>query len=252
MRFILLISSFIFLTFVSRLHSGEEYQIRTLDSLGVPSTAPLSDTRQWEKVPSKDITSGEILVARVGAAHDGEHLYLVYLVKDSSPLKNRGQDPQNHYKEGDNCDLMIGPFRSSVSGPGQGDLRLLFTPLDPPVTTVYRQVHPGGDPDFKVEFKSPVRSVWMDLVSQMDGIEIVFGTVEGGYSCVAKVPFDQIGVKYAPGLKMIFDLGVLSSNDGGILTERRAYLYNQKANVVMDVPTEAELTPAEWGVAVFE
>lgn len=233
--------------------AGENsYGIKTLESLGIPATTALSEIRTWEKVPLRDIKSGEILVARVGAAHDGSHLYLVYLVNDSTPLKNRGQDPMNHYKEGDNCDLMIGPWRDGAGGPTAGDLRLLFTPLDPPVTTVYRQVWPDADPDFRVEFKSPVRSVWMDFVSQMDGIEIVFGTVEGGYSCVAKVPFDQIGIKYVPGLKMRFDLGVLSSNDGGILTERRAYLFNQKANVVMDVPTEAELTPAEWGVATFE
>ncbi len=242
------------LTYISlaTLNASEDYPIETLESLKIPLNTPLDSIEAWQNVPLREIKSGEILVARVGAAHDGTNLYLVYLVEDSSPLKNRGQDPWNHYKEGDNCDLMIGAYRSPGGTVAEGDLRLLFTPAEPPVVTVYRQMMKGADPDFRVEFKSPVRAIWMDFVAPLDDIKIVFGLREGGYFCVAQVPFDKISVNYSPGLKVLFDMGVLSSNDGGILTERRAYLYNKKANVVMDVPTEAELTPAEWGTAILK
>jgi len=229
-----------------------EYKIQKLSTLEIADNTPLTDLEPWKKVPLREIKSGDIQVAKVGAAHDGKNLFLVYLVNDDSPLKNRGQDPYNHYKEGDNCDVMIGPFRSPAGAVSEGDMRILFTPVEPAVVTLYRQMMKGSDPDFQVEFKSPVRTIMMDFVAPMEGLDIAFKLMDGGYSCVVKIPFEKMGIQYQSGTKILFDLGVLSSNDGGIVTERRAYLFNKKANVVMDVPTEAELTPAEWGLAVLE
>ena len=43
-------------------------------------------------------------------------------------------------------------------------------------------------------------------------------------------------------------------NEAGVVTERRAYLFNHSpaANAVSDTPSEAELHPDAWGVMVFE
>jgi hypothetical protein len=56
------------------------------------------------------------------------------------------------------------------------------------------------------------------------------------------------------GLAIRGDVGVLWGNEAGLVTERRAYLFNQggAASVVSDTPTEAELQPAEWGTVAFE
>jgi len=50
------------------------------------------------------------------------------------------------------------------------------------------------------------------------------------------------------------DIGVLWGNEAGLVTERRAYLFNRgpAASVVSDTPTEAELHPAEWGMIIFD
>jgi hypothetical protein len=43
-------------------------------------------------------------------------------------------------------------------------------------------------------------------------------------------------------------------NEAGLVTERRAYLFNPSpaANIVSDTPSEAELHPAKWGEWFFE
>lgn len=232
--------------------SALEYVIKNVSAYNIPVGTSLDHLDEWKKIEQKEIKSFNTHVARVGAAHDGRNLYLVYLVNDDSPLKNAGQDPVNHFKEGDNCDLMIGPYRVPVQELMEGDLRLLLTPTFPPVTTLYQPVMKAADPDLKTVFRSPIRTISMDYVSIVHDVDVHFGLLPGGYFCVAKVPFERLNIHYVPGLKVLFDIGVLSSNDGGRLTVRRAYLYNQFVSAVMDIPTEAELTPANWGTAIFE
>ena len=211
------------------------------------------DLSDWTGAGFYRISSGEHLVGQVAMAHDGKNLYLAWEVVDSSPLMNRGQDPMCHFKEGDCVDLMLGPYRAQAGGPVKGDLRLLFVPLpEGPAVFLYRQVWPGAEKDFNYRFESPVRYVDFDFAAQIQEVEVVFKKTDGGYLCEARVPFQALAIQPGPGAKMRGDMGILSSNDGGMMTERRCYLFNQKAHVTADLPTEAELLPAEWGVLEFK
>ena len=77
-----------------------------------------------------------------------------------------------------------------------------------------------------------------------------------GNRCVeARLSCDHIELKHlSSGLRMRGDIGILWGNEAGLVTERRAYLFNHRpaASIVSDTPSEAELQPAEWGVLIVE
>ncbi|MDX2226973.1 MAG: hypothetical protein SFY92_07795 [Verrucomicrobiae bacterium] len=231
-----------------------EYVIKDVTKLGITVPAALDgDLAKWKGVAWRKIIVGEIMVAEVAAVHDAKNLYLLYKVVDANPLKNRGQDPNSHFKEGDCVDLMLGTYRGSPRSVSEGDLRLLLVPLTPPVSVLYRQIVPGTKAEDKVDFISPVRTIKMDsVVYEVKGVEMCFKVSPEGYVCEARVPYEALKIQPGPGQRMVGDMGVLSSNDGGMLTLRRAYLFNAFANVTADLPTETELTPEHWGVFVFE
>ena len=65
----------------------------------------------------------------------------------------------------------------------------------------------------------------------------------------------EIGLSEAgPGARLLGDIGILLSNEGGVGVQTRAYLYDHSpaAGIVSDTPTEAEIRPAEWGLWVME
>ena len=211
------------------------------------------DLADWAGIESHDIKSGNDVVGSVALAHNTTRLFLAFRVKDGSPLKNAGKDFTLLFKDGDAVELLLGPAQPLRSAPVAGDLRALFAPTPrAPSAVLYRQVVPGAERDARKEFSSPVRKVFFDSVATLDDAPMVFQAVEGGYVCEGSVRFDALGVRYTPNLRLRGDLGILFSNDGGILTERHTCLFNPKANAVSDIPTEAELTPGQWGEIVLE
>ncbi len=206
------------------------------------------DLADWDGVKFHTIVCGRQPTAVAAVAHDRENLFLAYRVTDPSPLLNRGQDPLHHFKEGDAVDLMLGPTRDGRATPVAGDLRLLLVPTGP-VAVLYRQVWPGGEP---VEFSSPVRKVKFDSVRELPDATVKFAKTATGYTVEARAPLATLGVRWQTGLKLAGDLGVLLSNDGGLLTVQRCNLFNQLATTVSDIPTEVELTPAGWGEMELE
>ncbi len=206
------------------------------------------DLADWDGVKFHTIVCGRQPTAAAALAHDRENLYLAYRVTDASPLMNRGQDPLHHFKEGDAVDLMFGPARDGRTKPVAGDLRLLLVPAGP-VAVLYRQVWPGGRP---VEFSSPVRRVTFDSVEVAADVAVKFVATATGYVCEARVPLATLGVTWEAGRRLAGDLGVLLSNDGGLLTVQRCNLFHRLATTVSDIPTEVELTPGGWGEMEFE
>ncbi|MDZ4817208.1 MAG: hypothetical protein SGI71_13220 [Verrucomicrobiota bacterium] len=244
-------------TYVTMSFAAEKTK-NTINIVNVTKTVPSpvidGNIAEWSALEKYTLTSGEIIVGNVSTGHDTKNLFLIFEVPDLTPMMNRGQDPNNHFKEGDCVDLMLGSSRSNPAVPEKGDLRLIITPTgDKPTVYLYRQVAPGVDKDFQVEFRSPVRTIFFDqVVDVSDKVEAKFAKTETGYTCEVKVPFTVLDFPYSAGKKAVGDLGILSSNPGGLFTERRCYFFNKKANVTADLPTEAELTPAEWGIVEFE
>jgi len=211
------------------------------------------DFADWEGLQPQQLKSGENVVGSVAIGHNGTRLFLFYTAQDASPLKNAGRDYKLHFKNGDALDLLLGPLAPGRTEPVEGDVRALFVPTQPSPTAVqYRAVVPGTPKRKRVEFSSPVRKVYFDSVGTLSDSPMAFRAAEGGYVCETSVPLAKLGVTYKPGLRLRGDVGILFSNEGGLLTEQRVYLFNRKGNVVADTPTEAELTPALWGQFVLE
>ena len=207
----------------------------------------------WKGATFRTLLNGDQVAARVALVHDDKNLYLAWDVQDASPLLNRGQDSYCHFKEGDCVDLMIGPCRPPPTAPVAGDMRVLLVPLGTnSVVVVYRQVAPGSGDDDEYTFVSPVRQVRFDSVKVVSGCSVVFRTKPGGYVCEARLPLAMLGIRRASGIEMLGDMGVMVSNPGGMFTERRSYLFNRFTSVTADLPSEAELTPAHWGVLRFQ
>ena len=60
------------------------------------------------------------------------------------------------------------------------------------------------------------------------------------------VPLQLLGWKPVPGQRLRGDIGLLRGRDG--VTVQRIYWQNQATNIVEDIPSEAALVPALWGI----
>ena len=211
---------------------------------------------EWEGTPRRTIKVGDDVVARVAVAHMLEQLWILAEVDDPSPWKNNGTDPKLAFKTGDAIDLLLGPDRPDRTTPMNGDIRVLIAPGEKgPVVMAYRPVKPDAKPEEAFKFESPVKSHTFASVVPVSDSQIAFKVTPTGYTVEIRLSCDHIELKHlGPGLRIRGDVGVLWGNDGGLATERRAYLFNQSpaANIVSDTPSEAELQPAEWGTWIFE
>ncbi len=209
------------------------------------------DASEWKEISRQEIKLGDTVVARVALAHDLDNLWLLAEVEDFSPAMNAAREPNFLFKSGDAIDLQLGPLRPARTAPGDGDIRILIAPgAKKPIATRYRPVKKDAKPDEAFTFESPVRAVKFASVTPLKEFEAVFTRTATGYICEAKLKSDAIALKHAAsGLRLRADVGVLFSNEGGEGTLARAYLFDHSpgAGITADVPSEAELRPAEWG-----
>jgi hypothetical protein len=236
------------------------------------------DPAEWRGLPRREIKVGEEVVAKVALAHNRTHLWLLAEVVDSSPWKNAGTDPKLGFKTGDSLDLCFGTDRDARgrghlthipkgehstplpdrTTPGLGDIRVLIVPGGKdrqPTAVAYRFVKPEAKPDEAMKFESPVKSHTFESVTQIPDVQVAATETKTGYVIEVRLNCDRIDLRDAAnGLRLRGDIGVLWGNEAGLVTERRAYLFNRgpAASVVSDTPTEAELHPSEWGVFVLE
>ncbi len=214
------------------------------------------DSNEWQNVPRRTIKVGDDVVARVAVAHTLEQLWILAEVEDPSPWKNNGTDPKFAFKTGDAIDVLLGPDRPDRTSPINGDIRILIAPGEKgPVVMAYRPVKPDAKPEDALKFESPVKTHTFASVMPVGDSQVAFKANVTGYTIEARLSCDHIDLKHlGPGLRIRGDIGVLWGNEGGLATERRAYLFNHSpaANIVSDTPSEAELQPAEWGTWVIE
>lgn len=233
---------------------------------------------EWTGVPRREIIVGDEVVAKVAMAHTRTHLWLLAEVEDPSPWKNAGTDPKLGFKTGDAIELSLGSDRDARelghlshvpkgehaaprpdrTAPGLGDLRVLIVPgtTGKGATAIaYRPVMPEAKPGESMKFESPVKSHTFASVAQIPDVHVAVKETKTGYIIEVRLNCDRIDLRdAASGLRLRGDMGVLWGNEAGLVTERRAYLFNRgpAASVVSDTPTESELHPAEWGVLVLE
>ena len=191
--------------------------------------------------------------AEVLAAWDNDNLYIAWEVRDDSPMVNKSQDWPLAFRGGDCVDVMFRAPGDKLDDAAvrAGDLRLLVTRLDGKVTPVlYRPVSSDKKPHVFDAFDGAGRAdaVRMDEVRLADEVKAAIKTGPAGYVVEAAVPWRLLGVKPAAGLEARIDFGVLYGDPRGAGTALRAYWENRDTQIVSDIPSEAALKPANWGV----
>jgi len=181
----------------------------------------------------------------------GDRLYAAWNTGEPDLLKNSGEVANAPFKTGGALDVMLGTdprAKADRRAPVAGDLRLLVTKVDGKVRALlYRPVVPGRAEKDKVPFGSPWRTITIDKVEDVSSQVQLAEDKKGGFEI--SVPLAALGLKPAEGLKIAGDIGVLRGD--GSQTLARLYWSNKATAMVSDVPEEASLTPALWGVLQF-
>lgn len=214
------------------------------------------DPAEWRDVPRQPIRVGDDVVAQVALAHSLDQLWILAEVVDPSPWKNAGSNPKFGFKTGDGIDIQLGQFEPERKSPVEGDIRILIIPGEKmPIVMGYCPVKAGAKPEEGHKFASPMKIVPFDSVIPVQDAQVSLKTIPTGYIIEVRLNCDQINLRNARnGLRIRGDIGVLWGNEAGLVTERRAYLFNRSplASIVNDTPSEVELQPAEWGLWKFE
>jgi hypothetical protein len=185
--------------------------------------------------------------ASAALAVDGKNLYAAFRTGDPKALDNAGKDYRSLFKNGGALDLMLGTDPKaprSRSGPVAGDVRLVVTRTDGKTTaTLFRAVNPKAAKAAGVLFESPIGKVAFD---QVLSISEHVRLVQTKGNCEFSVPLKVLGLQPSPGQEILGDVGVLRGREGR--TMQRVYWGNKDTVLVSDLPNEARLYPARWGV----
>jgi hypothetical protein len=209
------------------------------------STAPdIATTNGWAEAQWVDIEAGK----KAALLTSGNKLYAAWLTGDASALTGGAGDFRLQFKHGGALDLMIGPYlgrNGRMRAPLAGDERLLVTEVSGKTRAVlYRMVAPGAPAADAMTFDSPIGSVKFDQVIDVSDQVTLTKNGTGGYQIA--VPLDLLGIRFHSGERHLGDIGLLQGD--GSWTSRRIYWNNQDTSMVSDVPTEARLQPANWGI----
>jgi hypothetical protein len=202
------------------------------------------------------------------AAVSGDRLYVAFKTAHARLIENAGGTPwQALFKSGGGLDIMLAADPvTEQAGKTSGALRLLTAKVNGAHQSIlYRPVAQGDKQP--ASFSSPWRTIEFDQVMEVSK-DVEFaegkGTVEvrepNAFGATSRpsaattyeisVPLSLLGLKVKPGMALRGDLGVLIGN--GTATEQRVYWSNKATTVVVDVPTEAMLTPELWGAWTLE
>lgn len=172
-------------------------------------------------------------------------------VRDPTPMEGNVPRWELAFKGGDAVDLQFRRpgEKADDAAVRDGDLRLLVTQLDGKARAVlYRPVSANRKPFLFDAFEGANRpnAVRMDEVRLADEVRTAIATGEAGYAVEAAIPWSLLGGKPPADAEGRIDFGVLFGDPKGT-TGLRAYWSNRDTNIVTDIPSEAELKPANWG-----
>ncbi|MFM7290132.1 MAG: hypothetical protein ACKO6B_02735 [Planctomycetia bacterium] len=212
------------------------------------------------------LSQGEVPVDRVlGAlAYNAECLYVAVRVADESPLKNAAADPQRVFQGGDAVDVTLGldagadPTRTA---PVAGDLRIVLAAREDkkPLAMLYRPVANAAAAERRGIFESPTGRLEMDEVRPIPEATVAVRRETWdelkttSWTLTAAIPWRALGIDPPqPGVRLRGDIGVLRSDQNGVVTAERLYWSGKSQTVISDLPSEARLVPTLWGDLTFE
>ncbi|HEU5340647.1 hypothetical protein [Edaphobacter sp.] len=179
-------------------------------------------------------------------ATDGKNLIVAYRTSHPGLLRNSAAEFPFAFTQGGGLDLML---RST--GPGDnshatiGDQRLFVTRRNGRLLAVlYHQK--AARPGNRVTFSSPVGEVVFDDVQDVS--DRVALSADGNFYQLT-VPLSLLGLDPSPGREYRGDVGLVLSD--GTRAQARVYWHNKADVMTADVPSEANLDPAQWGLFRF-
>lgn len=205
-------------------HSGVLAAKRTVPPFIVPHTVPGKDTFHGP--------AAEWAAAEVRASWDNQGLHMKWVVNgDTTPFINHERDFTQLFATGDACDLHI-------NSPGLGRCRYLITMHDG-APTVIRFRFDGADTENAITYTSGVARTHVPEVVKLE----VAPTVRRGgnwYVVQVLLPWRDLGIEPRGGLKIPVEMGIIFSDATGTNAAARQYWASGAAEMVADVPTEAQ------------
>lgn len=202
------------------------------------------DLAEWDGADWVTLDADRGLRAAVAVA--GDALVVAYRTGRPDLLDNSLADGLPYvFTTGGALDVMLRTRPSRTPEPTPGDVRVVVTRAGDPRTGPVRAARfeqVADHPDGPVTYASPIGEVRFDAVRDVsDAVRL---GQEGGDVEVA-IPLRVLGVSGRAG-RTLGDVGLLLGD--GAETLERLYWNNTSASLVSDVPSEARLEPARWGL----
>lgn len=215
----------------------------TLLSLPTPPVIN-ADTRDWPKDGVQTL-KGPDGSATFQIAGDSANFYALVQVQDKSPLKNSAVRGEELWKGGDAIAFYFG-------GSPETQQRVIVAQRDgQDEVWVYR---PQSRVKKPYTFSSPVGQTNFDYVAPLEGAQVAQrgNDKRGEYTLEIAIPWKSLGLAGLP-VQFPFQLQVVFSDAGGTTNISSAWWHGDggAGNTIEDLPTEAKLYPASWGVAAL-
>ncbi|MEI8195807.1 MAG: hypothetical protein WCI73_07860, partial [Phycisphaerae bacterium] len=194
-------------------------------------------------------------IARFGLVAMRDFLCLQLQVDNGSTFVNAGADYKTLFKTGDAVDIRLAADAKLPPGrqsPGPGDMRVIIANLNgKPTAVLYKFVVPGTKEEQKSKFASPVGTVAVDEIKILKTADITITKAGKGYAATVCIPWKELGFDKPPQGVLRGDVGILVADSEGTRTVARYYYYDQKSQVVSDLPSETMVDPSQWGSFEF-
>jgi hypothetical protein len=216
----------------------------------VPLDAPITvdgDDREWRGIQAQQtIFQGGKPVAEFKLAADKTAFYACAHVRDTSPLVNNTKILQEVIKGGD----AVG-FCFRYGKRTDVHQRIVATRVEGRDVVMVMRPRWNEKEARPYTYKS-VGSFTMDDVGELPDAKVAFAQTDDGYVCEIAIPWKVFGRSQpAPGSIFPFDMQVIFSDEAGLANESTAWWHSHGngALATMDLVTEVQLYPGEWGVA---
>ncbi|MFA6291917.1 MAG: hypothetical protein WC637_09065 [Victivallales bacterium] len=184
-----------------------------------------------------------------------DSLLLKMQVDSGSSFVNAGEDFKTLFKTGDAIDIRFASdpkLPRERRTPGPGDMRIVVANMNSkPVAVLYKFIVPGTKEEVKSKFASPVGTVSVDDIKILKTARVEVKKEGKGYSATVTIPWKELDFEKSPQGVFRGDVGILVADPEGVRTVARYYYYDQKSQVVSDLPSETMVDPSQWGTFEF-
>lgn len=241
-----------------------------MTTLGAPGDVPLNFVRAPQAVTIDGQLGDWVMTAPVAyevdpaaqdrsvrtyAMWDEGNIYLAYVVRDASPMKNGGDDPSRAFKTGDSLHFYLSTSKqveSKSPNGGPEDYHVLMSMLaGKPSVFAFRQAKAGvAEPS---TISSPGGRIDIAWAGPVPGAELAVEVWPNkqGYTAEAKLPlafFDN----FSPAAEQAVATDVaVNFGDAGGTTNLAKVWWHRGSSQILDVPSELRFDRDRWGEGIF-